>query len=102
MPHHISVDLGETMTIGGFTYTPRQDQWENGIILRARFEVSQDGKNWTIAADNVQFANIVNSRQQQVVKLPTDMPARYFQITALRTVHDNNVASAADVSVLVK
>jgi alpha-L-fucosidase len=102
MPHHITVDLGQTVTIRGFIYTPRQDQWDGGIIMRARFEVSRDGKNWTIAADNVDFDNIVNSRQQQVVNLPTGVPARYFRLTALRTVNDNNLASAADVSVLVQ
>jgi acyl carrier protein phosphodiesterase len=102
MPHYISVDMGETVTIRGFTYLPRQDPWDGGIILRARFEVSHDGKDWTIAADNVDFDNIVNSRQQQVVKLKTDMPARYFRLTALRTANDSGLASAADISVLIK
>ncbi len=45
---------------------------------------------------------VVNSRQQQVVNLPASITARYFRLTAVRTAHDNNVASAADVSVLVK
>jgi alpha-L-fucosidase len=102
MPHHISVDLGETVTVRGFTYTPRQDPWNGGIIMQARFEVSQDGKNWMIAADNVGFDNIVNSRQQQVVRLPAAMPARHFRMTALRTANDSNFASAADISVLMK
>jgi alpha-L-fucosidase len=102
MPHHLSVDLGDTIHIRGFTYTPGQGRWQNGIIMRARFETSLDGKNWTIAADNVDFDNIVNSRQQQVVRLPTTVTARYFRLTALRTANDNNVASAADISVLVK
>ena len=102
MPHHIAVDLGESMTIFGFTYTPRQDQWDNGIIMRARFEVSQDGEHWSAATEDVDFDNIVNSRQQQVVNLRTSITARYFRMVALRTVHDNNVASAADISVLVK
>jgi alpha-L-fucosidase len=102
MPHHLSVDLGETVTIAGFTYTPRQDQWDGGIILRARFEISDDGKRWTVAADNVDFDNIVNSRQEQVVKLAVPLNARYFRLTALRTANDNNLTSAADVSVLVK
>ena len=70
--------------------------------MRARFEVSQDGKNWTVAADNVDFDNIVNSRQQQVVNLPSSVTARYFRLTALRTANDNNLASAADISVLVE
>jgi len=102
MPHHISVDMGEMVAIRGFTYTPRQDQWDGGIITRARFEVSQDGKDWSVEADNVDFANIVNSRQQQVVKLPESVTARYFRLTALRTANDNDYASAADISVIVE
>jgi alpha-L-fucosidase len=102
MPHHITVDLGEMVTMQGFTYTPRQDQWDGGIIVRARFEVSQDGKHWTVAADNVDFDNIVNSRQQQVVDLPTEITARYFRVTALRTTNDIELTSAAEVSVLVE
>lgn len=102
MPHHIAVDLGETVTVCGFTYTPRQGPWTGGVILRARFEVSDDGKNWTVAADNVEFDNIVNSRQQQVVRIATPVSARYFRMTALRSAEDSNLASAADISVLVK
>ena len=102
MPHHVSVDLGEVATIRGFIYTPRQDMWDGGIIMRARFEVSGDGNNWTVAADNVDFDNIINSRQPQVVNLPVGIDARYFRLTALRTADDNDVASAADISVLVQ
>jgi alpha-L-fucosidase len=102
MPHHLTVDMGEPATIRGFAYTPRQDRWDGGIVMQARFEVSEDGKNWTIAADKVDFDNIVNSRQQQVVRLSTAATGRYFRFTALRTVNDNNLASAADISVLVK
>jgi len=50
----------------------------------------------------VNFDNIVNSRQQQVVRLAATMTARYFRVTTLRTANDNNLASAAEVSVLVK
>jgi hypothetical protein len=70
MPHHISIDLGESTVVKGFTYTPRQDQWDNGIIMQVKFEMSDDGKIWSVAADKVNFDNIVNSRQQQLVRLP--------------------------------
>ncbi|QDU89097.1 Sialidase precursor [Pirellulimonas nuda] len=102
MPHHLAIDLGEQVTIAGFIYAPRQDQWEGGIILRARFEVSEDGETWMVAADNVEFDNIVNSRQHQVVSLPTSVTSRYFRLTALRTVGDEDLASAAEVSVLIQ
>lgn len=102
MPHHITIDLGEVLNITGFNYTPRQDQWDGGIILSARFEVSEDGKNWTVAADEVTFDNIVNSRQQQTIHLETEAPARFLRMTALRTVNDNGLASAAEISVMVE
>jgi hypothetical protein len=102
MPHHVTVDLGEEVTINGFVYAPRQDMWDGGIVTRARFEVSVDGENWTVASDNQDFDNIANSRQPQVVLLPSGMTARYFRLTALRTANDNDVASAAEISVLVE
>jgi alpha-L-fucosidase len=102
MPHHLTVDMGETAAIRGFAYTPRQDQWDGGIVLRARLEVGSDGANWAIAVDDVNFDNIINSRQRQVVTLPKATTARYFRFTALRTVNDNNLASAAEISVLVQ
>jgi len=102
MPHHISVDLAEDMEVTGFTYTPRHDGWDGGIILTARFEVSLDGKEWTTAVESVVFDNVVNSRRQQVVRLGSPMNARYFRMTALRTVNDSDRASAADVSVLLE
>lgn len=102
MPHHLTVDLGETVMLSGFIYTPRQDQWDGGIVLRARFEVSADGEDWELAANEVAYDNVVNSRQPQVVTLPSPRRARYFRMTALRTAGDNAVASAADVSVLTQ
>lgn len=102
MPHHITVDMGESVNISAFTYTPRQDQWEGGIILRAKFEVSRDGKSWEVVADDVPFDNVVNSRQQQVVRLPNRVDARYFRLTALQSAKDEDLASASEVSVIVE
>jgi alpha-L-fucosidase len=101
-PHHISVDMGEIFEVTGFTYTPRQDGWPGGIILSARFDTSLDGSTWTIAVSGVEFDNVVNSRQQQVVRLAAPVSARYFRMTALRTEGDGRRASAADVSVLLR
>jgi alpha-L-fucosidase len=102
MPHHVTVDMGEVVPISGFIYTPRQDQWEGGIITQAKFEVSEDGENWISAVDGYDFDNIVNSRKQQTIKLPEALTARYFRLTALQTAHNNDFASAAEISVLVE
>ena len=100
-PHHLAVDLGETVAVRGFSYTPRQDGWDGGIVMQARFEVSLDGTNWVVAADRVGFDNIVNSRTQQIVRLAAPVSARYFRMTALRTVGDSDRASAAEIDVIV-
>jgi hypothetical protein len=93
--------MGESAGISAFTYTPRQDQWEGGIILRGKFEVSRDGKSCETVADDVPFDNVVNSRQQQVVRLPNRVDARYFRLTALQTVKDEDLAWASQPSVIV-
>ena len=42
-PHSITVDMGKTHRIGGFTYLPRQDGLLNGVVENYRFETSTDG-----------------------------------------------------------
>ena len=45
LPHSITVDMGTTHRIGGFTYLPRQDGMLNGVVEKYRFETSADGVN---------------------------------------------------------
>ena len=45
-PHEIQIDLGQSYTIDGFRYLPRQDGGINGTIAEYEFYVSQDGVNW--------------------------------------------------------
>ena len=102
LPHHLTVDLGEVVSITGFTYLPRQDRWDGGIVRRARFEVSLDGKDWNSVVQAARFDNILNSRSLQVVRLKNPASARFFRFTALESVGNNRLASAAELSVLVK
>ena len=102
MPHHITVDMGESLDISAFTHTPRQDQWEGGFILLEKLEISRDGESWGVVADDVPFNNVVNSRQQQFVRLPHRVDGHYFRLTALQTVKDEDLASAAEVSVMAE
>lgn len=100
-PHYITVGLGGVASIAGFVYTPRQDQSDGGIVLEARFAVSENGVDFVTAVDAVTFDNIVNSRQRQYVRLSAPIAASFFRMTVLRTANDDGLASAADVSILV-
>jgi hypothetical protein len=48
-PHTITLDLGESRPIGGFTYL-RRDDGENGTIAEWEFSHSENGESWTSAA----------------------------------------------------
>jgi alpha-L-fucosidase len=99
LPHSITVDMGKSHRIGGFTYLPRQDGNPNGTVERYRFETSEDGTDWTTNIVSGTFANIRNNPSlQQVTFAPVN--ARYFRFTALREINGNGWTSAAEISLL--
>jgi alpha-L-fucosidase len=98
-PHHITVDMGKTHRIGGFTYLPRQDGLLNGVVVNYRFETSTDGDTWTTNIADGSFANIQNNPSlQEVAFAPVN--ARYFRFTSLQTIWNSGWTSAAEISVL--
>ena len=99
LPHTLTVDMGKTNRIAGFTYLPRQDGNANGTVENYRFETSADGAGWTTNIVSGTFANIRNNPSlQQVTFAP--VAARYFRFTALREIYGNGWTSAAEISVL--
>ncbi|WP_193211045.1 Ig-like domain-containing protein [Luteolibacter marinus] len=46
-PHHLTIDLGSTRSVGGYVYTPRQGN-QNGRIAGYEVHRSVDGLNWTL------------------------------------------------------
>jgi alpha-L-fucosidase len=99
LPHFITVDMGKSQRIAGFTYLPRQDGTINGTVENYRFETSTDGTNWTTNIASGTFANIKNNPSlQEVAFAPVNV--RFFRFTALKEVNQTGWASAAEISVL--
>lgn len=98
-PHHLTVDMGRTNHIAGFTYLPRQDGLLNGVVVKYRFETSEDGVNWTTNIADGSFANIQNNPSLQEVSF-APVNARYFRFTSLQAVWNSGWTSAAEVSVV--
>jgi alpha-L-fucosidase len=99
LPHSITVDMGATHRVGGFTYLPRQDGMLNGTVEKFRFETSEDGANWVTNIAEGAFANIQNNPSLQEVSF-APAQARYFRFTALQSVWRSGWTSAAEISVL--
>ena len=99
LPHHLTIDMGTSHRIGGFTYLPRQDGNPNGTVENYRFETSTDGVSWTTNIISGTFANIRNNPSlQQATFAPVN--ARFFRLTALQEVNGAGWTSAAEISVL--
>jgi len=98
-PHMITVDMGKTNRIGGFTYLPRQDGLLNGVVEKYRFETSADGVTWTTNIADGSFANIQNNPSLQEVAF-TPVNTRYFRFTSLQAIWGSGWTSAAEISVL--
>ena len=98
-PHTITVDLGKTNRIAGFTYLPRQDGLLNGVVEKYRFETSTDNVTWTTNIAAGSFANIQNNPSLQEVAF-APVSARYFRFTSLQAIWNSGWTSAAEISVL--
>src|ERR1035438_4559850 len=98
-PHSMTVDMGTTHRIGGFTYLPRQDGLLNGEVEKYRFETSADGVTWRTNVADGSFANIQNNPSLQEVAF-APVSARFFRFTSLHAIWGSGWTSAAEISVL--
>ena len=99
-PHFIAVDLGEQLTLRGFTYTPRKGNI-NGTIKSYKLFVSNDGDEWEIVIED-EFDNIKNNPVKQEVLFDSKVTARYIKLVALSEINGNPWASAAEIGVITK
>lgn len=101
LPFDFDVDMGETVTLRGFTYLPDQGRWDPGVITHFEFYGSPDGHNWGLPLASGEFGNIVNSPILQEVKF-TPAQARYFRLRALPGASGHNRPGAAEIGVITE
>ena len=78
-PHWIVIDMKTSLTVGGFTYLPRQDGVVNGRIANYRFYISADGLTWgnpvaqgTFANDATEKTVFLNPNRAPTLAQPTN------------------------------
>ncbi|SIN99276.1 alpha-L-fucosidase [Algoriphagus halophilus] len=93
----LTIDLGESVEIQGFSYMPMQARYPSGIITNFEFQVSIDGNSWKTVASG-EFSNIVNSPIEQLVRFDP-VNAKFIRLKASKTA-DGNGATFGEVGVL--
>ncbi len=102
-PTSVVLDLGETLSLRGFTYLPRQDGKKDGIVYRYAVSVSPDGKTWSAPVSQGAFSNINNNPVGQSVRFDQPQSARYLKFDALETTSGNDATvSIAELGVLTR
>lgn len=97
-PQSFVVDMGKSYQLSSFSYLPRQDGKTSGMTDKYQFEVSQDGKNWTKAAEG-EFSNLrANPIEQNVNIKNINTPVRYFRFIGTNAL-DGNGASVGEINV---
>ena len=95
-PHEIVIELTPPATIKGFTYLPRQDDSENGMIKGYEFYVSNDGQDFGQPVAKDEFAD-----GKDLKTVPFNPQAcRFIKLKALSEINGEAWTSAAEIGVV--
>lgn len=78
----VTIDLGETTAIAGFTYAPAGAEAKPTTAFRYKFLISNDGKTWNEVPTTGEFSNIVNNPVPQTVQFKEKVSARFIRLDA--------------------
>ena len=95
-PHEIQINLGNTQTIKGFRYLPRQDNFTIGNIGQYEFYISTDGVNWGDPVASGTFANTSSSKE---VLFPATS-AKYIRLRSLTEINGGTHTNIAELEVI--
>jgi F5/8 type C domain-containing protein len=95
-PHEIIIKLNEPTTLKGFTYLPRQDDSENGMIKDYEFYVSDDGKDF---GQPVKKGTFDSGKEKKTATFDAKK-CQFIKLRALSEINDAAWTSAAEIGVI--
>lgn len=96
-PATLSLDLGKSQVMSGFSYTPQQEHKE-GMITGGTVEVSSDGKNWN-RVGAFTFGNLENDPTKRFHYFKEKVEGRYFKITVTSVEGESKAMSMAEFDI---
>jgi endo-alpha-N-acetylgalactosaminidase len=93
-PHHLTLDLGTTYQVNGFSYLPRQSG-TNGMFKGYEVYVSADGQNW---GTPVKAGEFPNSRDTQRLDFAAKA-GRYVKFVGTSSLNGAVFGAAAELNV---
>ncbi len=101
LPQSVVIDLGEMLTLTGFTYLPSQHRYIDGTISQYQFYVSKDGKSWGSPVSKGEFSNIKNNPILQTKPFDA-IQGRYIKLVGTKEINGENHISIAEIGVVTE
>ncbi|MDO6440311.1 alpha-L-fucosidase [Cyclobacterium sp. 1_MG-2023] len=96
----LTVDLGTSLTITGFTYLPPSADKE-GMIALGNIYYSSDGSNWKLL-ERFEFGNLINDPTLRRHDFKKPIETRFVKLEAKRIAGGHGFAAIAELGLLVK
>jgi alpha-L-fucosidase len=101
-PQGVVVDMGEALTLKGFTFLPRQDGKLDGTPDRYEFYVSTDGRTWNTPVDAGEFSNIKANPTLQTKIFDNPVTGSFFRFVVLRTLDNADYVAIAEIGIVTR
>jgi hypothetical protein len=95
-PHESILKLRRARSIAGFTYLPRQDESDHGIIKDYEFYVSEDGKDF---GKPVKKGTLGEGREKKTVNFEAKS-GQFVKLRALSEINGEAWTSAAEIGIV--
>lgn len=101
IPYSIDIDMGETLTLSGFSFMPVADGYDfNYNVAMYSLYTSLDGIHWEAQKQETSFDNIYHNPILQVVPFAVPSQARYIRFEVLSTIQGSAFAVMREISVM--
>lgn len=101
MPQSVVIDLGEMLTLTGFSYLPTQQRYIDGTVSEYEFYVSKDGRNWGRAVSKGEFSNIKNNPILQT-KTFGSKTGRHIKFIGKKEINRKDFISIAELGIVTE
>ena len=98
----IEINLGEELTLNGFSYYPVPVAGSAGNIYRYHFYTSRDGKRWDKQMNGASFDNIQNNPIPQFVRFGKPVKANFIRLEAIETVETGKRLTIGEIGVMTR
>jgi len=93
--HSITIDLGASHDLKGFTYTPQTVNAE-GMMAKGKILVSADGQTWQ-PAETFEFGNLINDPTTRYHYFKNSVKARFVKIESTETAAGSTSVAIAEI-----